>query len=42
MVTTMVHGPGHRLRSYELVARAAGLVPVGSAPPIGADESVPA
>jgi hypothetical protein len=29
MVTTMTHGPAERLRSYRLVAEAAGLVPAG-------------
>ena len=29
MITTMVHGPADRLRSYELLAEAWNLAPVG-------------
>jgi luciferase family oxidoreductase group 1 len=36
MITSIVHGREARLRSYELIARAHGLVPTGIAEPAGA------
>ena len=37
MITTMVHGPADRLRSYELLAEAWDLSPVNRVPEVRAD-----
>jgi hypothetical protein len=40
MITTMTHGPAARLRSYRLVAEAAGLTPARGDGPLLEDRAV--